>query len=538
MHARMASQDGPSSAEALGTDFLSREQEGLVRWQDFLAQNKPGPRASGESSSPPTLDSSAPISPPAVSQNGAQTASPAQSPSRATGVVKKLGYICEHQENLNKISVMIYGAEQCPSLRLEVTRSNEAILSSTSDSSLVIDIALPSPVPLNQEVPLLPADGFLETRLATLPTPSSALTLNSTITYALSAPHLRELASKRICCTSCDRTLANLPAAVEFKDLPSEHWAEMLEAWMCHTDPAFTAHIAKQTQDGFWPSKDTVLVGGSYLLVAGEDISDASLQHSGNPTVSLPSILLGKKESHRPFPWAFPQALASLWIWLIQVPHSNTQSRCSDVTIPRLLELRSEAYCRIYITRRLFTLTLQADEWSAVLCQCSNVLGKRKLSGTGAGTMRFSKWAVSLSPSINRDSNLVRFPVSVFVVSDMLELSQAHASHRFVISDETTNEPRLALWLFNPSMRVSYRKPQAGLTEGAETSLRAAKIMYQVLGDSGYEHLPGFAGQVEQMSYPSDACTGLQSALEDSTSVYPPSRRKFGAFDCGFLERL
>ena len=82
----------------------------------------------------------------------------------------------------------------------------------------------------------------------------------------------------------------------------------------------------------------------------------------------------------------------------------------------------------------------------------------------------------------------------------MLELAQAHASYRFIISDEETEQRRLLLWLFNPSLGISYSRstadgrtpsplgksgdsesPNAGL-RNETVSMRAAKIMYRVIG--------------------------------------------------------
>jgi hypothetical protein len=55
----------------------------------------------------------------------------------------------------------------------------------------------------------------------------------------------------------------------------------------------------------------------------------------------------------------------------------------------------------------------------------------------------------------------IRFPLSVFIVSDMLELAQAHASYRFSIADESSGQIKLLIWLFNPSVRISYRRVMA-----------------------------------------------------------------------------
>jgi hypothetical protein len=196
-----------------------------------------------------------------------------------------------------------------------------------------------------------------------------------------------------------------------------------------------------------------------------------------------------------------------------------------------------------------------------VACQCGEVLGKQKVEDgkKGEGTVRFAKWSIALlrdEPEgetveyvqartddrrpLTHDFRPVRYPLSVFVISDMLELAQAHASYRFVISDEETDEKKLAvsatacrvailrrvgvadhatqIWLFNPSVRISYRKatssssplpsplratftdrrdslPSArskrssvnasvSLASGsmAARNIRAAKIFYKVLG--------------------------------------------------------
>lgn len=136
---------------------------------------------------------------------------------------------------------------------------------------------------------------------------SFAPTLISSISHPLSATELRQLDPGGICCTSCDREIASFPAAggtyERFKDLPSEHWAEMMEVWMCHDDPGFTAKLASQTKEGFWPIKGKVLVGGSYVLVNPEDVKRGNLLQVSTkvslPTysVSLPSLWTTRRSS-------------------------------------------------------------------------------------------------------------------------------------------------------------------------------------------------------------------------------------------------
>jgi hypothetical protein len=51
--------------------------------------------------------------------------------------------------------------------------------------------------------------------------------------------------------------------------------------------------------------------------------------------------------------------------------------------------------------------------------------------------------APGLSGFKTDDDRPVRYPLSVFILSDMLELAQAHASYRFIISDEEDNRKLL-----------------------------------------------------------------------------------------------
>jgi hypothetical protein len=186
--------------------------------------------------------------------------------------LSNLSYVAEHQENLNVVQVMVHGPGISSTTDLSIETDTESsdkatLLSSTRSNHL--RLSLPTEVVGNQRVPLVAPNFHLEAKLAAPPISPSApvSSLNTMITQALCAADLRKMKPRTICCTSCDREVAELPAGGTFKDLPSEHWAEMLEVWMCHADPGFTAEISAQTKDGFWPSGGTVLVGGSYLLL-------------------------------------------------------------------------------------------------------------------------------------------------------------------------------------------------------------------------------------------------------------------------------
>lgn len=194
--------------------------------------------------------------------------------------VADLSYVAEHQENLNVIQVMVHGAGVSAQSDLSIETDEQAsdlatLVSKTSTSR----ITLPTAAVAGQTVPLVLHNLHLEAKLASIPTSLSApvSSLNTVITQALSASDLRRLQPKSLCCSSCDREIAELPPTGAYKDLPSEHWAEMLEVWMCHSDPGFTAGISAKAKDGFWPANGTVLVGGSYLLLEPEYVKPHNL---------------------------------------------------------------------------------------------------------------------------------------------------------------------------------------------------------------------------------------------------------------------
>ena len=161
--------------------------------------------------------------------------------------------------------------------------SMTAMLRSSDGPSLNIPIQLPCSVLVDQSVPPVKSQSHLEARLQAAPTSSStSSSCLSSLDHPLSAADLRKGGPSAFSCGSCDRQLVDLSSVVAqedetagsgFKNLPSEHWAEMVEVWMCHDDPAFTAGLAEKTKAGFWPDQSRVLVGNTYLLVHPDNAS-------------------------------------------------------------------------------------------------------------------------------------------------------------------------------------------------------------------------------------------------------------------------
>ncbi|ODO09423.1 hypothetical protein I350_03023 [Cryptococcus amylolentus CBS 6273] len=444
--------------------------------------------------------------------------------------VNSISYVAEHQENLRSVQIILQGSGLS---NLDLTlgtaftdqdqSTTQAIATSERDPSVNFPITLPVPVHTGQSVQVVQQGLSWECKLAAVALPPAAQSL--TIAHALSAPDFRRIKPSLLTCTACERPLSSLPspysATLEqsYKDLPSQHWAEMIDIWMCHDDPTFTGRLAGMVEEGFWPKEGGVLCGGSWVLV---------------------EECRGRWEN-------------------LKADEGN-----------------------------------ENDPWRPIACKCGEVVGKQRSDDgkPGAGTLRLSKWAVGLlRDDVDAEDDaanppLIRAPLSVFVVSDMLELAQAHASYRFIISDEETQSKRMYIWLFNSSTSISYckghqpagpalplpsplrssfkpnggserrslksrRSSLASVTAKAEGSggderrsrvLKAVKVMFKSAEEviDGQPPLPGFAGtnQIEHLAYPAEVCTRLEMILKESNKVYPAMKRGMGGFDVGFLERV
>jgi len=252
---------------------------------------------------------------------------------------------------------------------------------------------------------------------------------------------------------------------------PSEHWQELIDAWMCHPDQKLHEHVVKHGKMGFWPQPDQALVGGSYILFEAACISKANL----------------------------------------------------------------------YVVEA----TKRGEAWCLVRCICGAVLGRCQGNQQGNGhgpptTYRILKYAIR---PISSTCEPPRIPFSAFVVGDMNEFVQAHATYRFVIFDEEDERPRMLLWMFKPSIRLAYnmRTPRASPKNAA---IHAAKVLYKLFGpsedpidlNSVLNKYPGFP-QAEYLYYPMNVCRQIAGLLKESNRAYPESLRSMTGLEVGWLRR-
>ncbi|KAF9233430.1 HECT-like ubiquitin-conjugating enzyme-binding-domain-containing protein [Melanogaster broomeanus] len=380
-------------------------------------------------------------------------------------------YVAEHHETLKHVLLFIVLAS--PSDSLPVGTLSAEVLPSTSSGTfgdwLLLRLAgTPSP-PLALPVPVVPGVKEILSRSGHWEVKASCSQLGTPPNEIedpplLTASELTSLSPVSYTCSSCSLPLVPTPPN-QYRDLPSEHWEELVDAWMCHPEgqtlakSGMTGGGDKGAGFGFWPAHNEALVGGSYVLFDGESVAAGNIK---------------------------------------------------DV-------VSRERGDSTYLQR----------------CICGAILGRRQDRKRDDGS----------TVRMYRLFKVPKIPMSAFVLQDMIEHVQSHATYRFVLSDEEEEKPRLLIWLFKPKIRISYMLSTPYLLPKSDAA-DASKVLYKILGPTSttidlkdlLNKYPGFP-QAEHLFYPMDVCRQLAALLKESTASYPESIRTMTGLDVGWLRR-
>lgn len=115
----------------------------------------------------------------------------------------------------------------------------------------------------------------------------------------LPASELASFSPSSYVCSSCSLPLVPVPPT-RYRDLPSEHWEELIDAWMCHPEGQTLAKTGMHGSDGngkgnsfgFWPTRDEALVGGSYVLFDAQAVAGGTIKCEGVREVSAFSTIV------------------------------------------------------------------------------------------------------------------------------------------------------------------------------------------------------------------------------------------------------
>lgn len=183
--------------------------------------------------------------------------------------VLDISYVAEYHENLQHVLMFmnVSGLKSGVDLEAEVLAgsaggSGEYLLLRRGDTSSPL-LGLPARVhPGRKDVKI--SGEHYEIKLPV--TPGSQPLSQTSASALLDATELTTMRPSSYICASCSLPLVQSSRLAIYRDLPSEHWEELVDAWMCHADQKLHSHVAQRTAEGFWPSEDLALVGGSYIL--------------------------------------------------------------------------------------------------------------------------------------------------------------------------------------------------------------------------------------------------------------------------------
>lgn len=412
-------------------------------------------------------------------------------------------YVAEHHEMLKHVLVFVslpsFSSHGNPNANGQPASSGiltAEVLADTSSQTrgdqLMLRLSGTPSLPLGLPVPVVPGlknaiekRTYWEIKLSCVQRPQLFGIRNSAnVTSSenddpplLSASQLTTLLPISYTCAFCLVPLVT-PAPTQYRDLPSEYWEELVDAWMCHPEEQTLADLKMNMRGeegksgrkfGFWPTEGEALVGGSYIMFEGRSV-------------------VGRN--------------------VTEIVGTN----------------RGESACLIR-------------------CLCGAIIGRRQErrleNGSTLKMYRLSKYAIRL---ISAAAECPKIPMSAFIVRDMIEHVQAHATYRFVLSDEEKERPRILVWLFKPRIRISYMLTSPLFLPWSD-SIEASKVLYKILGPDSTTDIkellnkyPGFP-QAEHLYYPMGVCRKLASLLSESTRAYPDSLRTMTGLEVGWLHR-
>lgn len=199
-------------------------------------------------------------------------------------------YVAENHENLHHILVFftITGVKPGAELQAEVL----PLQSSEQGDHFVLKCGSHTSLPLLLPVYTTPgkkevrAQGtHYEIKLTTTGSASPFSDINGQPAPLLDATQLASINPTSFLCASCTLPLIQSSKVGTYRDLPSEHWEELVEAWMCHSDQKLHDQVTKHGKRGFWPSPGQALVGGSYILFEESAMNLNNIHMKEEPTV-------------------------------------------------------------------------------------------------------------------------------------------------------------------------------------------------------------------------------------------------------------
>ncbi|CAG8510274.1 44565_t:CDS:2 [Gigaspora margarita] len=312
-----------------------------------------------------------------------------------------------------------------------------------------------------------------------------------------SASELTKL--KNIQCGYCKIPLLKTDTFSKIMDMPSEHWAELIECWMCHQEDYPQARM-----NDIIVREHIGLVGNTYLLIHPKDVKNDALE-------------IGERLAQ--VDWT--KGLSKKWRPL----------NCNRCLCP--------------IGEGLY----------------QKMEGENDASELSLLAIKFHKHAIFIE--LESDTNELitqRYPFSAFIIADLFEAAKAHATYRFIIEGQNSNQSYALIWLFGWDTKVitnalqgesqCYNKFSPNVAQfcvAIKSDLKpynVVRLLYIDCTPTNNDKSSSLLEQwqkdktVEHLVYHNDICLQILLMLKISTSCLPFSKRTMNGFSVGFIDIL
>lgn len=418
----------------------------------------------------------------------------------AVHVFSPLDFVAEESRNLGSVVVSFWprvatlgGGSDWEVIVIEA----EAVVVAPTTGGPASRLPLPCRV-IPQVVPVTSHGAFFEVKLATFVHSPTRPRYDLEVLAPLSTAELRDSLPTSYACAKCDEQLVDSSSVLKYNALPSEHWAELMDAWMCHQDQTLSDDLIAKGK-GIKPREGEGLVGSSYVVFHRDitrnwstpeksEVSDApffgarlpfspppmalafSCPSSLPPDLKerLPPLLTSSLEpagtassgtpkdggliqrlQNRPPLAKQPSDFSSL-SWRLHLSGHSRSWRCDPTAS---VDVVSETDCSFRVLAQV-TRSEADDLLSPAHCNtCDSLIGQHvtSLSPSPSPThLRLLKYATYPLASVASSTlaasprkELRRYSLSTHVMAEMLEIGQAHACHRFAVEDAETEQVRL-----------------------------------------------------------------------------------------------
>ncbi|KAF2806707.1 uncharacterized protein BDZ99DRAFT_465502 [Mytilinidion resinicola] len=299
----------------------------------------------------------------------------------------------------------------------------------------------------------------------------------------------------RVVCKKCGNPAVREGSVGEWRDLPNENWAEMMEFWHCHRPDHDHGHDHKHSNESD---------GGKSKGYAAANQLRAL---SGVGFVDLGALLLKEEDCES--------------IEVSQSPGSRPSKLLCQTCKAQLGEVddRAEGF-------RLW-------KWSLAIAESS-------AQEVGPEQPRNLDSDIAMKPKLTTYSN------QKWVSAHFLSLIENQAVRKFCVKpkhdDEISGEEKIMIWVFTPDLTFSSSISSSGTpptTLHHPEPTRAMKVLYQLSSPTtsrSQEEQNSFS--VEEVRFPPFVYKDLKTALKESGMLMPETARMFKTWQVGLLERF